>query len=94
MPEAIIVRVHGKTVGGGVGIVAAADYAIATRTASLRLSELAVGIGPFVVGPVIERKIGRGALRAMALDADWRDAGGPSVRALRECSTDSIAEAR
>ena len=70
----IVVRVHGKAVGGGVGIVAAADYAIATSNASLRLSELAVGIGPFVVGPAIERKIGTGAFGAMAIDADWRDA--------------------
>jgi len=70
----IVTRVHGKAVGGGVGVVAASDYAIATTSASLRLSELAVGIGPFVVGPVIERKIGPGAFGAMALDADWRDA--------------------
>jgi methylglutaconyl-CoA hydratase len=54
--------------------VAAADYSIATSGASVRLSELAVGIGPFVVGPAIERKIGTGAFAAMALDADWRDA--------------------
>jgi methylglutaconyl-CoA hydratase len=74
-PKLIIARVHGKTVGGGVGIVAAADYAIATATASVRLSELAVGIGPFVVGPVIERKIGVGAFQALAIDAaSWRDA--------------------
>ena len=70
----VIARVHGKVVGGGVGIVAASDYAIATRGASIRLSELAIGIGPFVVGPVIERKIGAGALSAMSIDADWRDA--------------------
>jgi methylglutaconyl-CoA hydratase len=70
----IVTRVHGKVVGGGVGIVAASDYALATETASLRLSELAVGIGPFVVGPAIERKAGAGALSAMALDADWRSA--------------------
>lgn len=70
----IVTRVHGKTVGGGVGVVAASDYAIATDNAGLRLSELAVGIGPFVVGPAIERKIGSGAFAAMALDADWRDA--------------------
>jgi methylglutaconyl-CoA hydratase len=70
----IVTRVHGKTVGGGVGIVAASDYAIATDNAALRLSELAVGIGPFVVGPAIERKIGPGPFAAMALDADWRDA--------------------
>jgi methylglutaconyl-CoA hydratase len=73
-PKPIVVRVHGKVVGGGVGIVAAADYAIATEKAALRLSELAIGIGPFVVGPVIEHKIGRGAFAPMALDADWRDA--------------------
>lgn len=73
-PKPIVARVHGKAVGGGVGIVAAADYAIAAGSASVRLSELAVGIGPFVVGPVIERKVGNGAFAAMALDADWRDA--------------------
>lgn len=73
-PKAIITRVHGKVVGGGVGVVAASDYAIATEKASLRLSELAVGIGPFVVGPVIQHKIGPGPFSAMAIDADWRDA--------------------
>jgi methylglutaconyl-CoA hydratase len=73
-PRPVIARVHGKAVGGGVGVAAAADYAIATRSAALRLSELAVGIGPFVVGPAIERKIGAGAFGALAIDADWRDA--------------------
>lgn len=73
-PKPIVTRVQGKVVGGGVGLVAASDYVIATEHAPLRLSELAVGIGPFVVGPAIERKIGPGALGAMALDADWRSA--------------------
>jgi methylglutaconyl-CoA hydratase len=73
-PKPIITRVHGKVVGGGVGIVAASDYAIATDRGAVRLSELAVGIGPFVVGPVIEHKIGPGAFGAMAIDADWRTA--------------------
>ena len=73
-PLPIVTRVHGKAVGGGVGVVAASDYCVAARTASLRLSELAVGIGPFVVGPVIERRVGAGAFAAMAIDADWRDA--------------------
>jgi len=73
-PVPIVTRVHGKVVGGGVGIVAASDYALAMETASLRLSELAVGIGPFVVGPVIERKAGTATLSAMGLDADWRTA--------------------
>ena len=73
-PKPIISRVQGKVVGGGVGIVAASDYVLAVPEAPARLSELAVGIGPFVVGPAIERKIGKGAFAAMALDADWRDA--------------------
>lgn len=73
-PKFVLVRVHGRTAGGGVGIVAASDYAYAVRGASAKLSELAVGIGPFVVGPVIERRIGRGPYAAMSVDADWRDA--------------------
>ncbi|CAN5902884.1 enoyl-CoA hydratase/isomerase family protein [soil metagenome] len=73
-PKFVLVRVHGRTAGGGVGICAAGDYTFAVRAASAKLSELAVGIGPFVVGPVIERRIGRGAYSAMSVDADWRDA--------------------
>jgi methylglutaconyl-CoA hydratase len=73
-PKFVIVRVHGRTAGGGVGIAAAADYTFAVQGASAKLSELAVGIGPFVVGPVISRRIGQGPYAAMAVDADWRDA--------------------
>ena len=73
-PKFVVTRVHGRVAGGGIGIVAASDYAIAAEKASLRLSELALGIGPFVVGPVIERKVGLAAFSAMAVDADWRDA--------------------
>jgi methylglutaconyl-CoA hydratase len=73
-PKFVVARVHGRVAGGGVGLVAAADYAVAVEAAGCRLSELAVGIGPFVVGPVIERKVGLAAFSAMAVDADWRDA--------------------
>lgn len=73
-PKPIIARVHGKAVGGGVGLLAAADYAMGTQRSAVRLSELAVGIGPFVVGPAIERKIGLGRFAAMAIDAEWRSA--------------------
>lgn len=73
-PKFIICRVHGKAVGGGVGVTAASDYALATNSAAVKLSELTVGIGPFVVGPVIEKKIGTGAFAAMSVDAEWRDA--------------------
>jgi methylglutaconyl-CoA hydratase len=73
-PKFVVARVHGRVAGGGVGIVAACDYSVALRSASARLSELALGIGPFVVGPCIERKIGLAAFSAMAVDAEWRDA--------------------
>lgn len=73
-PQFIIARVHGRAAGGAVGLIAASDFSIATNAASAKLSELAVGIGPFVVGPVIERKIGLAAYSQMAVDADWRDA--------------------
>ena len=72
-PKFIIGRVQGKCVGGGVGLVAAVDYAIGNKSAEVKLSELAVGIGPFVVGPAIERKIGTAAFSALAIDAgNWR----------------------
>ncbi|WKZ69289.1 MAG: enoyl-CoA hydratase/isomerase family protein [Melioribacteraceae bacterium] len=70
----IISRIQGKVVGGGVGVVAASDYSFATDTASAKLSELALGIGPFVVGPAVERKIGNSAFSEMSIDYDWRTA--------------------
>jgi methylglutaconyl-CoA hydratase len=71
----IIGRIHGKCVGGGVGLLAAVDYAIAAAAAEVKLSELAIGIGPFVVGPVIERKTGNAAFSHLAIDAGmWRKA--------------------
>lgn len=74
-PKFIIGRIHGKCVGGGVGLAAAVDYAIAYETADVKLSELAVGIGPFVVGPAVERKIGTSAYSQIAIDATmWRNA--------------------
>ncbi|GGB11959.1 enoyl-CoA hydratase/isomerase family protein [Puia dinghuensis] len=74
-PKFIIVRIQGKCVGGGVGIAAAADYAIAVEGADVKLSELSIGIGPFVVGPAVERKIGLAAFSSLAIDAAmWRDA--------------------
>lgn len=71
----IIGRVHGKTVGGGVGLAAACDYTFATKNASIKLSELAIGIGPFVIEPAVSRKIGKPALAEMTLDAEnWKSA--------------------
>ena len=74
-PKFIIARIHGKCIGGGVGIAASADYAIATESADIKLSELAVGIGPFVVGPPVERKLGLSAFSQLTIDGSmWRNA--------------------
>ena len=92
-PKFIVARVHGKAVGGGVGVVAASDYVIASPSAMVRLSELAVGIGPFVVGPVIQRKIGRGAFQALAVDAGEGDALDAAVAAVVQQLAKSSPEA-
>jgi len=74
-PKLIIGRVQGKAVGGGVGLASAVDYCMATKYASVRLSELAIGIGPFVVGPAVERKVGMSAMSQMAMNPDeWQTA--------------------
>jgi len=71
----VIGRVQGKTVGGGVGLAAACDYCMATKYSSVRLSELAVGIGPFVIGPAVQRKVGVSAFSQMALNpTEWQTA--------------------
>jgi len=71
----IIGRIQGKAVGGGVGIIAACDYAMATEQASIKLSEISIGIGPFVVEPAIRRKIGIGAVGELALNPSmWQNA--------------------
>ena len=76
-PKFIIGRIQGKTVGGGVGLAASTDYCMASKFASIKLSELNIGIGPFVVGPAIERKIGLSGMSQIAIDsntfysADW-----------------------
>jgi len=82
-PQLVIGRIQGKCVGGGVGLAAAVDYAIATEAAEVRLSELAVGIGPFVVGPAVERKIGLSAFSQLSIDAArWRSAEWAQKRGL------------
>ncbi|WP_242134583.1 enoyl-CoA hydratase/isomerase family protein [Aestuariivivens marinum] len=69
-PKLIIGRVQGKVVGGGVGLVAATDYCLATQFASIKLSELSIGIGPFVIEPAISRKIGKAAMSQMTINAE------------------------
>ena len=74
-PKFIIGRIHGKAVGGGVGLASATDYAIAVNDAAVKLSELAVGIGPFVVGPAVERKTGLAGFAQLAINAtEWQSA--------------------
>jgi methylglutaconyl-CoA hydratase len=82
-PKFVIARVQGKAVGGGVGLASAADYTLATDNASVKLSELAVGIGPFVVGPAVERKIGTSAFTSLSINAtEWQDAAWAKQKGL------------
>jgi methylglutaconyl-CoA hydratase len=87
----IIGRIHGKCVGGGVGLAAACDYAIAIDKAEVKLSELAIGLGPFVVGPVIDKKIGASAFSQLAIDSSmWRNADWAKRKGLYAEVHDSI----
>ena len=92
-PKLIIGRVQGKAVGGGVGMASAVDYCMATKFASVKLSELAVGIGPFVVGPAVERKIGTSAMSQLAIDAtQWQTAEWAREKGLYTELFDSVDE--
>ncbi len=92
-PKLIIGRVQGKAVGGGVGMASAVDYCFATKFAAVKLSELAVGIGPFVVGPAVERKIGTSAMSQLAIDAtEWRSAEWAQEKGLYAGVYDSAEE--
>ncbi len=74
-PKFILTRVQGKAVGGGVGIIASSDYAIANKEASIKLSELSIGIGPFVIAPVVQKKMGFTAFSTLSINAwEWKDA--------------------
>ncbi len=74
-PKFIVVRAHGRAIGGGVGLCAAADYCVASQYATIKLSELAVGFGPFVIGPAVERRMGLSAFSELAINAtEWRTA--------------------
>lgn len=88
----IVGRIHGKVVGGGVGLVAACDYALAHSSAGLKLSELAIGIGPFVIGPVVQYRIGVGNFSAMSLDTEWREASWAYERGLYAGVYESIED--
>ena len=71
----IIGKIHGKAVGGGVGLASACDYAFAHQDASIKLSEIAIGIGPFVIEPVVSRRIGQNATTELTLNpTDWKSA--------------------
>lgn len=81
-PKPVVVAVQGKAVGGGVGIAAAADYCLATRFAAVRLSELSIAIGPFVILPAVARRIGDAAAAELSLDTEWHDADWAHARGL------------
>jgi len=92
-PKIVIGRVQGKAIGGGVGLCAAVDYCLASKFASVKLSELALGIGPFVVGPPIERKIGLSAFSQLAINAtEWQTADWAKSKGLFHEVFDTITQ--
>ena len=92
-PKIIVGRIHGKAVGGGVGLAAATDFCMATRFASIRLSELAVGFGPFVIGPAVERQVGLSAFSQMALNpTEWQTADWAKQKGLFQEVFDSTEQ--
>lgn len=92
-PKFIIGRVQGKAVGGGVGMASAVDFCYATKQASVKLSELAVGIGPFVVGPAVERKVGTSAMSMMAINAtEWYSADWAKEKGLYAETFDTVED--
>ncbi|MBK7854406.1 MAG: enoyl-CoA hydratase/isomerase family protein [Bacteroidetes bacterium] len=92
-PKFVLVRVQGKAVGGGVGIACAADYTVAHESSSVKLSELAVGIGPFVVGPAVERKVGTGAFTQLTVNAtEWQSAAWAKEKGMYASIHSSIEE--
>lgn len=91
--QLIIGRIQGKTVGGGVGLAAACDYAFATEAASIKLSELTIGIGPFVIAPAVERKMGTAALAELTIAGhEWQNAYWAKERGLYAKVYETIAE--
>lgn len=91
--QLIIGRIQGKTVGGGVGLAAACDYAFATEAASIKLSELTIGIGPFVIAPAVERKMGTAALAELTIAGhEWQNAYWAKERGLYAKVYESISE--
>jgi len=92
-PKFIIGRIQGKAVGGGVGMASATDYCFATKFSAVKLSELAIGIGPFVVGPAVERKVGTSAFSALTINATkWFDASWAREKGLYTEVFDSVKE--
>jgi len=92
-PKFVLCRVQGKAVGGGVGLASAADHTFGTKFSSVKLSELAIGIGPFVVGPAVERKIGTSAFSQMTIDATtWYSANWAREKGLYTSVSETVEE--
>ncbi len=92
-PKPIIGRVQGKAVGGGVGLAAACDYVYATEAASIKLSEISVGIAPMVIAPAVERKMGKAALAELSLNpTEWKNAYWAKEKGLFSKVFDSILD--
>ncbi|MGL2962434.1 enoyl-CoA hydratase/isomerase family protein [Flavobacterium sp. RSB2_4_14] len=89
----IIGKIQGKAVGGGVGLASACDFAFAYTEASIKLSEIAIGIGPFVIEPAVSRKIGKTAMTQLTLQPNtWQSADWAVEKGLYADIFDSLAD--
>lgn len=92
-PKIIVGRIHGKAVGGGIGLAAGTDFCMASQYASVRLSELAIGFGPFVIGPAVERKVGSAAFGQLALNpGEWQTAAWAKEKGLFQEVFDTVEQ--
>ncbi|MEO6758889.1 MAG: enoyl-CoA hydratase/isomerase family protein [Saprospiraceae bacterium] len=92
-PKIVVGRIHGKAVGGGVGLAAATDYCMASLYASIRLSELAIGFGPFVIGPAVERKVGVSAFTQLSLTpSEWQTAEWGKAKGLFQEAFETVEQ--
>jgi methylglutaconyl-CoA hydratase len=89
----IVGKVQGKAVGGGVGLASACDFTFAYTEANIKLSEIAIGIGPFVIEPAVSRKIGKTAMTQLALQPNsWQSADWAVEKGLFADIFDSLSE--
>lgn len=91
-PVPVVGRIHGAAIGGGVGLVAVCDVAIASSDTKFGLSEVKLGILPAVISPYVIAKIGETHARALFLTGERFEAERAMRIGLVHRVVDSVAE--